>query len=61
VPERDEVGTFEQGDGDARYAYFVSKLDCEVCGDEIEVEGDVTNGQEVFCEVCQKKRIVYGR
>ena len=45
----------------ARYAYFVAKLDCQECGAEIEVEGDVSNGEVVECDNCGQRLEVYNR
>ena len=58
TPTEPEENLEETG---ARYAYFVAKLDCQVCENEIEVEGDVSNGDTVWCDVCQAEREVFNR
>ncbi len=45
----------------ARYSHFAAILDCDDCGSEIQVEGDVSNGEKVYCDVCGQDREVYSR
>lgn len=45
----------------ARYAGFWSKLDCNLCSGEIEVEGDVSNGEIVECPDCGASLAVESR
>jgi hypothetical protein len=45
----------------ARYSHFVAILDCGVCSDEIQVEGDVSNGDELTCPTCDSVVCVYNR
>lgn len=52
------VAPIEEG---ARYANFQSVLDCGECGNEILVEGDVSNGEVVECEGCEARLEVYNR
>jgi DNA-directed RNA polymerase subunit RPC12/RpoP len=45
----------------ARYSHFEAVLDCAECGDEIRIEGDVSNGEAITCDACGSALRVYGR
>jgi hypothetical protein len=56
--------TPEQMQEDGRtacYAGFWTKLDCNICGGEIEVEGDVHNDQIIECLYCHTELVVENR
>lgn len=46
---------------EARYSHFEAVLDCGECGEEIRVEGDVSNGETVRCDYCGADCEVYNR
>jgi hypothetical protein len=50
-------------DEDESFAYegFWARLRCEGCGDVSDVEGDVTSGEIMECEMCGREGRVYGR
>jgi predicted nucleic acid-binding Zn ribbon protein len=46
---------------DAQYEGHWSRLNCQACGEVFEVEGDVSNGEQVTCDACGTELLVVGR
>lgn len=46
---------------EAEYEGFWSRLNCGNCGNVFEVEGDVSPGEKVECDLCHVEQAVTGR
>lgn len=53
--------TYEEKLPHALFTGFNSILSCDACGAEFWIEDDVSNGEEVECDMCQSKLEVAGR
>jgi len=51
----------EEPTGPATYEGWYTRLMCPFCEDIFEVEGDVCNGETVYCDQCPAVLTVEGR